>query len=134
MDATGSEAILFDVIPPPLAHDRMTFIQTQAHAGVSKSPTELSFDTSVPIKVYLGFRSDQAVPAWVTENHAFAPTPHVIMTRGASHFHLVYVIYESVGLYVPGMAAKVSVCFRCGFLLRVCLVCSGFHGRKRSRV
>ncbi len=59
------------------------------------------FDSSLPIKLYLGFRSDQTVPDWVSTQ--FCATPDVVMVRCAP-FHRTYVVYESKGLYVPGQS------------------------------
>ena len=94
--------LTFDVIPPPLCNDRVTFIQTACSEGKSTAVNALQFDTRLPVKLYLGFRSDQAVPAWVNDD--FALTPHIVMVK-SSHFHRAYVVYESKVLYIPGTAA-----------------------------
>ena len=86
----------FDDFPAPLkGNDRVTFIQLSCHEFEA-----FKFDSSLPIKVYLAFRSDQEVPEWVAEQ--FVPTALPVMVR-SDHFHHAYILHESKGVYIPGV-------------------------------
>jgi hypothetical protein len=93
------ETCKFDLMPPCLSHDRVTFIQMACSEASTVGDDVFTFRTSRPIKVYVAFRSDLPVPAWVPER--FELTPHVVMTKVAL-FHRAYAVYESKELYIPG--------------------------------
>ena len=55
--------LFFDVVPPELSHDRMTYIQTASSEVYSVGPTVFSFDTSRPIKVGSGVHTQTHPPS-----------------------------------------------------------------------